>query len=154
MPFDEPAHIIDELSQLTDLELILVETNICLRALRFLPHDDEKVSVWLSRDLDSILNEREQVAVSDWLTNYPTKELHIMADNVHHYWTIAGGMFGIHNDVKRKRVSGSSSTLMDFIMNFSKKASNVDDYAVDCVICEQFFSKMTITFNIVEAANC
>jgi hypothetical protein len=143
MPFDEPAHIIEELSQITDLELILVETNICLRALRFLPHDDENVSVWLSRDLDSILNEREQVAVSDWLTNYPTKELHIMADHDQHGWTIAGGMFGIHNEVKRKRLSGSgsSSTLMDFIMNFSKKVSNMDEYAVDCVICEQFFFK-------------
>ena len=141
MPFDEPVHIIDELSQITDLELILVETNICLRALRFLPHDDANVSVWLSRDLDSILNEREQVAVSDWLTNYPTKELHIMTDNVQHYWTIAGGMFGIHNDVKRKRLSGSSSKLMDFIMNFSNEVSNMDDYAVDCVICEQFFFK-------------
>ena len=143
MPFDEPAHIIEELSQITDLELILVETNICLRALRFLPNDDENVSVWLSRDLDSILNEREQVAVSDWLTNYPTKELHIMADHDQHDWTIAGGMFGIHNEVKRKRLSGSgsSSTLMDFIMNFSKKVSNMDEYAVDCVICEQFFFK-------------
>ena len=143
MPFDEPAHIIDELSQIADLELILVETNICLRAIRFLPHDDENVSVWLSRDLDSILNEREQVAVSDWLTNYPTKELHIMADHDQHYWTIAGGMFGIHNEVKRKRVSGSgsSSTLIDFIMIFSKKVSNMDEYAVDCVICEHFFFK-------------
>lgn len=138
MPFDEPAHIIDELSQIKDIELILVKTNICLRALRFLPHDDENVSVWLSRDLDSILNDRERVAVSDWLTNYPTKELHIMADHVQHYWTIAGGMFGINNDIKRKR---ASSTLMDFILNFSNKVSNVDDYAMDCVICEQFFFK-------------
>jgi hypothetical protein len=141
MPFDEPEHIIDELSQITDLELILVETNICLRAIRFLPHDDEKVSVWLSRDLDSILNEREQVAVSDWLTNYPTKELHIMADHDQHYWTIAAGMFGIHNDVKRKRVSGSSSlSLTDFILEFSKHKSPLI-YDLDASICEHFFFK-------------
>lgn len=141
MPSNEPDHIINELAQFTDIELILVETNICLRALRFLPHDDEKVSVWLSRDLDSILNEREQVAVSDWLTNYPTKELHIMTDNVQHQWTITGGMFGICNDVKRKRDSGSSSTLMDFILNFSNNVSNNNNYAIDCDIAEQFFFK-------------
>ena len=64
-----------------------------------------------------------------------------MTDNVHHYWTIAGGMFGIHNDVKRNRLSGSSSKLIDFIMNFSNEVSNVNDYAVDCVICEHFFFK-------------
>jgi len=142
MPSNEPAHIINELSQFTDIELILVETNMCLRALRFLPHDDEKVSVWLSRDLDSILNEREQVAVSDWLTNYPTKELHIMTDNVHHCWTIAGGMFGIHNDVKRASgFHSSSSSLIDFIMKFSNKVSDNNNYAIDCDICEQFFFK-------------
>ena len=141
MPFDEPAHIIDELSKITDLELILVETNICLRALRFLPHDDENVSVWLSRDLDSILNEREQVAVSDWLTNYPTKELYIMADNGQHYWTIAAGMFGIHNDVKRKRLSGSGpSSLTDFMLKFSENKSP-SIYDLDASICEQFFFK-------------
>jgi len=140
MPSNEPAHIINELSQFTDIELVLVETNICLRALRFLPNDDEKVSVWLSRDLDSILNEREQVAVSDWLTNYPTKELHIMTDNVQHYWTIAGGMFGIRNDVKRAS-SSSSSSLIDFVLKFSKKVSDNNNYAIDCDICEQFFFK-------------
>ena len=140
MPSNEPAHIINELSQFTDIELVLVETNICLRALRFLPNDDEKVSVWLSRDLDSILNEREQVAVSDWLTNYPTKELHIMTDNVQHYWTIAGGMFGIRNDVKRAS-SSSSSSLIDFVLKFSNKVSDNNNYAIDCDICEQFFFK-------------
>jgi hypothetical protein len=137
MPSNEPEHIINELSQFTDIELILVDTNICLRALRFLPHDDENVAVWLSRDLDSILNEREKVAVSDWLTNYPTKELHIMTDNEQHYWTIAGGMFGFHNIIK----SSSSSSLTDFILQFSNKVCNNNNYAIDCDICEQFFYK-------------
>jgi len=135
MPSNEPEHIINELSQFTDIELILVETNICLRALRFLPHDDENVQVWLSRDLDSILNEREQVAVTDWLTNYSTKELHIMTDHEQHYWTIAGGMFGFRNS------SSHSSSLIDFILQFSNKVSNNNNYAIDCDICEQFFYK-------------
>ena len=138
MPSNEPEHIINELSQFTDIELILVDTNICLRALRFLPHDDEKVTVWLSRDLDSILNEREKVAVSDWLTNYPAKELHIMTDHQQHYWTIAGGMFGFQNNIKS---SSSSSSLIDFILQFSNKVSNNNNYAIDCDICEQFFYK-------------
>jgi hypothetical protein len=135
MPSNEPEHIINELSQFTDIELILVETNICLRALRFLPHDDENVQVWLSRDLDSILNEREQVAVTDWLTNYSTKELHIMTDHEQHYWTIAGGMFGFRNS------SSHSSSLIDFILQFSNKVINNNNYAIDCNICEQFFYK-------------
>jgi len=136
MPYNEPAHIITELSQFTNIELVLVDTNICLRALRFLPYDDKEVSIWLSRDLDSIVNEREKAAVTDWLTKYPTKNLHIMTDNEQHYWTIAGGMFGVRNNV-----NNSSSSLIDFILQFSNKVSNNNNYAIDCDICEQFFYK-------------
>jgi hypothetical protein len=134
MPYNEPAHIINELSQFTDIELVLIDTNICLRALRFLPHDDENVSVWLSRDLDSIVNAREKVAVNDWLTNYPDKELHIMTDHQQHQWTIAGGMFGFRNNIK-------TSSLIDFTLRFSTNISNNNNYAIDCDICEKFFYK-------------
>lgn len=158
MPYNEPAHIIEELSKFTDIELILVDTNICLRALRFLPYDDENVDIWLSRDLDSILNEREKVAVDDWLMTYPDKELHIMTDNLNHYWTIAGGMFGFKNLIKNainkklinkckkqqidiKEMKDTKLVLLDFILQFSETASNNNTYAIDCEICEKFFYK-------------
>ena len=134
MPYNEPQHIINELSQFTDIELILVDTNICLRALRFLPYDDENVDVWLSRDLDSIVNDREKEAVNDWLINYPDKELHIMTDNEQHYWTIAGGMFGFKNSI-------NNTSLIEFILHSYNNMSNNNNYAIDCDICERFFYK-------------
>ena len=134
MPYNEPAHIIQELSQFKDIELVLVDTNICLRALRFLPYDDPDVAVWLSRDLDSIVNEREQVAVTDWLTNYPEKELHIMTDHPAHRWFIAGGMFGMRNNI-------DNASLTDFILKFSNKVTNNNNYEIDCDICQEFFYK-------------
>ena len=131
MPHNEPREYINNIIKIKDIELILVDTNICLRALRYLPNDDPLVDVWISRDLDSILTDREKVAVDDWLDNYPDKELHIMTDNSHHYWIIAGGMFGVKN---------SNHNLVDFMLEFSENKS-ANDYAVDCTIAEKFFYK-------------
>jgi len=130
LPYNEPIKYIKKLIKMKDIEIILVDTNMCLRAIRFLPNDDPLVDVWISRDLDSIVNYREKVAVDDWLTNYSDKELHIITDNIQHGWTIAGGMFGVKNNNK--------NNLTDFMLEFSENKS-VNDYAVDCTIAEGFF---------------
>jgi hypothetical protein len=135
MPYDEPKEYIEKLIKITDIEVVLVDTNICLRAIRYLPNDDPSVHVWISRDLDSIVDYREKAAVDDWLINYQDKELHIMADNQQHYWTIAGGMFGFKN----KNNHNNYNNLTEFMLNFSVNDQN--NYSVDCVIAEQFFYK-------------
>jgi hypothetical protein len=43
MPYNEPYDIIENIKQFGDIELILVDTNVCLRAIRFLPNDDPNV---------------------------------------------------------------------------------------------------------------
>jgi len=155
MPYNEPAHIIEELSQFKDIELVLVDTNICLRALRFLPYDDPDVALWLSRDLDSIVNEREQVAVADWLTNYPEKELHIMTDHPAHRWFIAAGMFGINNNLMKihnineisiNEISineiNKLSSLIDFMLKLSSENYSIhQSYDFDSIILKDFFYK-------------
>jgi hypothetical protein len=134
LPYNEPAEFIKNLIKMKDIEIILVDTNMCLRAIRFLPKDDPLVDVWISRDLDSIVTYREKAAVDDWLTNFSDKELHIMTDNSQHYWTIAGGMFGVKN------INNINNNLTDFMLEFSENKS-VNDYAVDCTIAEGFFYK-------------
>lgn len=131
MPYNEPVEYINNIIKIKDIELILVDTNMCLRAIRYLPNDDPLVDIWISRDLDSIVTCREKAAVDDWLDNYPDKDLHIMTDNSHHYWTIAGGMFG----VKRNK-----NNIVDFMLEFSENKST-NDYAFDCTIAEKFFYK-------------
>ena len=132
IPYDEPDDIINNIRQFRDIEIILVDTNICLRALRFLPNDDPNVKVWLSRDLDSIVNNREEKAVEDWLENRNDKNLMIMSDNRQHTWTIAGGMFGYKNDFKKN----ISQYLVEY--NFINN-KNHNHYANDCVLAENFF---------------
>jgi hypothetical protein len=87
--------------------------------------------VWLSRDLDSIVNNREEKAVIDWLDNKNDKELMIMSDYQQHTWTIAGGMFGKMNN-------NNNNSISSFIVNYSDKNSNdVNKFANDCEIAEE-----------------
>ena len=130
LPYDEPITYINRLIQFKNIEVILVNTNICLRAIRYLPYDDPNVNIWISRDLDSVVNYREKAAVDEWLENYSDKELHIMSDNDQHTWTIAAGMFGFKNNHLKN--------LSDFMLEFcrGKSSYNYDD---DALIAESFF---------------
>ena len=131
IPYDEPDDIINNIRQFKDIEIILVDTNICLRSLRFLPNDDPNVKVWLSRDLDSIVNNREEKAVEDWLENRNDKKLMIMSDNRQHTWTIAGGMFGYKNDFKKN--------ISQYIVEYEFEHNNPNCFANDCILAENFF---------------
>ena len=60
---------------------------------RFLPMLDLQVDIMMSRDLDSIINERESAAVFEWLKS--PFAFHIMRDHPLHGKEIMGGLFGI-----------------------------------------------------------
>jgi hypothetical protein len=62
---------------------------------RFEPIYDKNVRIWISRDCDSRLNEREAEAVTDWLNS--NKTIHVMRDAVNHSYPIMAGMFGVNN---------------------------------------------------------
>ena len=134
IPHNEPSDIIENIKQFGDIEIVLVDTNTCLRALRFLPNDDPNVKVWISRDLDSIINTREEKAVEDWLKNKNNKELMIMSDYYQHTWTIAGGMFG--------KINNDDNDIIKHIVDYSQSNNtNIDKFANDCIIAENYFYK-------------
>ena len=135
MPYTEPSKYIKILETFKDIEVILVDTNICLRTLRFLPYDDIDVDVWISRDLDSMVNWREKAAVDDWLTNYSDKELHCMQDSNGHCWSTLGGMIGVQNKFR-------NSSFLNFMIDYCDKNTEVTfKYAFDCKVAEIFFLK-------------
>ena len=51
-----------------------------------------QVDLYVSRDLDSRLNERELAAVQEWLDS--SKEFHFMRDHPQHNTEILGGVWG------------------------------------------------------------
>ncbi len=59
---------------------------------RFLAHDDPSVGYFICRDCDSIIGEREAIAVRDWLES--EKPFHLMRDHPEHAELIMAGMWG------------------------------------------------------------
>ena len=62
---------------------------------RFLPIEDKNVDLFIVRDVDSRINNREEEAVNEWIQS--DKILHVMRDHPHHYYKILGGMWGFKN---------------------------------------------------------
>lgn len=59
---------------------------------RFFPASEDDVDVFISRDCDSRLSEREVAAVNEWLSS--PKLIHSMRDHPYHTTPILGGMWG------------------------------------------------------------
>lgn len=60
---------------------------------RFLPMSDPDVDVFISRDCDSRLSDREKQAVDEWLSS--DKQFHCMRDHeAHNFPPVLGGMWG------------------------------------------------------------
>jgi len=62
---------------------------------RFFGADSE--DIFISRDVDSRLNNREKIAVEEWLES--DKDFHIMRDHPFHKTEILGGMWGCRNGI-------------------------------------------------------
>lgn len=88
--------------------VIRVDKNINPNGLtwRWLPFYNENVDIWISRDCDSRLNERESKAVSEWLST--DKSFHIMRDAHDHHVHIMCGMFGVNNKLFKNRYKNIS----------------------------------------------
>ena len=93
-----PQKTIDELSKFNNVKIILRSGNINMlnpMLWRFESIDDPNVEINLSRDLDSRILLRENLAVREWIKS--GKLFHIMRDHPHHMnpnTKIMGGMFG------------------------------------------------------------
>ena len=74
---------------------------------RFLPTLDPQVSVFLSRDLDSIISTREVAAVREWLQS--DKALHSMRDNPSHTVQLLGSAWGA-------RITQASTSTADILI--------------------------------------
>jgi hypothetical protein len=85
-----------------NVEVILVESKDSFHGMfwRFWASEDEEVDIFLSRDCDSRLSDREVSAIKEWLNS--DKDFHIMRDHPYHQVPILGGMWGCRNGLMRK----------------------------------------------------
>ena len=84
-----------------NVEVVLVNSKDSFHGMfwRFWASEDSDVDVFLSRDCDSRISEREVLAVEEWLKS--DKDFHIMRDHPYHTVPILGGMWGCRNGILR-----------------------------------------------------
>ena len=102
---------------------------------RFLAIDDSDVCI--SRDADSVVNERELEAVNEWLKT--DKQWHIMHDHRLHFAPIMAGMFGFK---KGKYIGFNKKSMKDYIDDWIKNGNRTDEYGLD----QQFLDKIILPF--------
>jgi hypothetical protein len=88
---------------------------------RFWASEEEDVNVFLSRDCDSRISEREVLAVNEWLNS--DKDFHIMRDHPYHTVPILAGMWGSKNGLMKKI---GLSNLMNKWSKYSNKGVDQD----------------------------
>lgn len=94
-----PINIVNELSNNDNVELVMMDElgNWSSMFWRFYPASEDDVDVMISRDCDSRVNNREKIAVLEWLDS--DKGFHIMRDHPWHGTHILGGMWGAKKNV-------------------------------------------------------
>ena len=85
-----------------NVEVILVDSKDSFHGMfwRFWAAEDPQVDIFLSRDCDSRISEREVSAINEWLES--DKDFHIMRDHPYHTVPILGGMWGCRRGIMRK----------------------------------------------------
>lgn len=84
-----------------NVEIILIDSKDSFDGMfwRFYAAADPEVNIFLSRDTDSRIGDREVAAISEWLKS--DKDFHIMRDHIYHTVPILGGMWGCRNGIIR-----------------------------------------------------
>jgi len=94
----EFVRTLNALKKMDHVELVFTDEPEDWRGMfwRFRPASEEDVDVFISRDCDSRLSEREVAAVQEWLDG--PKLVHSMGDHPYHFnpsQALMGGMFGM-----------------------------------------------------------
>jgi len=82
-----------------NVEVVMVDPVCSGMFWRFWASIDPEVDIFLSRDCDSRISERETAAVREWLDS--GKDFHIMRDHPYHTVPILGGMWGSRNGIMK-----------------------------------------------------
>ena len=93
---------------------------------RWMPLNDKDVTIWISRDADSRLSEREAKLVKQWEES--GKTLHSIRDHRCHMHCIMGGMFGINNTLfhSRYKFDKVEDIIKNNISLYNERPYNVD----------------------------
>jgi len=139
-----PEDILEKIDSISNTEIIEVDQKPNWQSMfwRFLPIIDDEVDIFICRDCDSRLNEREMHAVRQWESS--DQIVHIMRDHPHHGFSMLGGMIGFKKEV--------FETLKNCLSQFKPSDEYGTDYVFftsilypsvsnQCMIHDEFFEK-------------
>ena len=95
---------------------------------RFLAIEDPTVDLFIVRDVDSIISEREELAVDDWIKS--DKVMHVLRDHPHHYYKILGGMWGFKNYKESSILNNKFKINFKQILDDFLKQKNFEKYKI------------------------
>ena len=106
-----------------NVEVILVDSKDSFHGMfwRFWASEDKDVDIFISRDCDSRISEREVLAVNEWLES--GEDFHIMRDHPYHTVPILGGMWGSRRGLMSKI---KLSKLIESWNQYSRKGIDQD----------------------------
>lgn len=84
-----------------NVEIVLIKSKESFSGMfwRFYAASDPEVDIFLSRDCDSRISNREFMAIKEWIES--DKDFHIMRDHPYHTVPILGGMWGCRKGIMR-----------------------------------------------------
>jgi hypothetical protein len=113
-----PKEYIDQLQdEITEI-IEMNDSDIPGMYWRFLPLDDDSIDIFIVRDTDSRLSQREKDAVDVWISR--DKALHVMRDHPHHNYAVMGGMWGYNKKFGRWKISDKLSEWLKPMGDFKK----------------------------------
>ena len=157
--------------KLNNVNLLLNASYMHSMKWRWLPMGDSFVNIFMSRDTDSLILQREIDAVKDWLNR--STVVHIMRDSSSHPQEMLGGMWGFRNDLNRRLANHIYGLItnrnISKFYNFNNKSQRGHDqfflrdhvYPLikfnstqhDSYFCESF-KNLTIPFPTERVGNC
>jgi hypothetical protein len=114
------------LDRLVELNVKLINTNedngFFGSLWRFRTINDDDIEYFISRDCDSRISERDEVAVNEWILS--GKSFHILREHpIGHGWVMNAGMWGAKGN--------SISNFMMLTKDYLKNNPRIDDKSID-----------------------
>lgn len=97
------------------------------RTWRFMAMLDDQVDLAIFRDLDSVISERESLAVRVWMQQ-SKKPVHVMRDHPGHSMPILAGMWGIQVKPLRRSLRRIMNQWLKDPMSTSNSSSSADQF--------------------------
>ena len=115
---------------------------------RFYPIEDKDIDIFISRDADSRITDREMIFVNEWLNS--DKIFHIIRDHLGHRIEILGGTFGVK--VKEFQKINNLKKLDYYIKLFYDRFSKDQDRQPDQIFLQEYVWPLIENTNMAHIA--